>query len=65
MACVECKRHIVYHNPGSEYHHHVEKEEHDTLHEVAHGLHFASVALLGFLVFEVKLKHKSYTSIYC
>ena len=56
MACMECKRHVVYHNPGSEYHHHVEKEEHDTLHEVAHGLHFASVALLGFLVFEVMHK---------
>ena len=51
--CLECDRHSVYHNSGSDYHHHVEKEEHDTLHEVAHGLHFASVALLGFLVFEV------------
>ena len=55
FECTECLRHHVYHKSGSEYHHHVEKEEHDTLHEVAHGLHFASVALLGFLVFEVSL----------
>ena len=55
FACLECIRHHVYHKPGSEYDHHVEKEEHDTLHEVAHGLHFASVALLGFLVFEVNI----------
>lgn len=55
FECKECLRHHVYHNSGSEHHHHVEKEEHDTLHEVAHGLHFASVGLLGFLVFEVSL----------
>ena len=29
------------------------EDENDTLHEVAHGLHFASIALLGFLVLEV------------
>ena len=33
----------------------VEQEEHDTLHEVAHGLHFASISLLGFLVVEVSI----------
>ena len=53
FGCIECLRHHVYHKSGSDYYHHVEEEEHDTLHEVAHGLHFASVALLGFLVFEV------------
>lgn len=33
--------------------HLVEQGENDLLHEVAHGLHFASIALLGFLVVEV------------
>lgn len=33
--------------------HLVEEGENDILHEVAHGLHFASIALLGFLVVEV------------
>ena len=63
FGCLECIRHSVYHKPGSKYKHHVEKEEHDTLHEVAHGLHFASVALLGFLVVEVRtwLKEKRNT----
>jgi hypothetical protein len=35
------------------HNHHVTEDEHDTLHEVAHGLHFASIAILGFLVLEV------------
>lgn len=35
----------------------VEQDEHDLLHEVAHGLHFASIALLGFLVIEVRAEH--------
>lgn len=35
--------------------HLVEQGEHDLLHEVAHGLHFASIALLGFLVIEVRM----------
>lgn len=30
-----------------------EHGEHDLMHEVAHGLHFASIAMLGFLVVEV------------
>ena len=34
----------------------VEHEEQDLLHEVAHGLHFASIALLGFLVIEDAVK---------
>ncbi len=55
FGCLECVRHSVYHRADSAYQHHVEKEEHDTLHEVAHGLHFASVALLGFLVVEVSV----------
>lgn len=29
------------------------QQEHDVLHEVAHCLHFASIAMLGFLVVEV------------
>jgi len=37
-------------NVGDEY---PEEGEHDILHEVAHGLHFASIAMLGFLVVEV------------
>lgn len=35
--------------------HYVEHGEYDVLHEVAHGLHFASIAMLGFLVVEVRL----------
>jgi hypothetical protein len=31
----------------------VDHSEYDVLHEVAHGLHFASIAMLGFLVVEV------------
>jgi len=33
--------------------HFIEHGEYDVLHEVAHGLHFASIAMLGFLVVEV------------
>jgi len=32
---------------------HAGDEEHDVLREVAHGLHYASLAMLGFLVLEV------------
>ena len=32
---------------------HLEHDEHDIMHEIAHGLHFASIAMLGFLVLEV------------
>jgi len=32
---------------------HMEQGEHDVMHEIAHGLHFASIAMLGFLVLEV------------
>jgi len=35
------------------YWEHLESDEHDLLHEIAHGLHFASIAMLGFLVLEV------------
>ena len=31
----------------------VQEDKVDTLHEVAHGLHFASIAILGFIVCEV------------
>ena len=31
----------------------MEQGEHDVMHEIAHGLHFASIAMLGFLVLEV------------
>jgi len=33
---------------------HIEHDEHDLMHEIAHGLHFASIAMLGFLVLEVR-----------
>jgi len=33
---------------------HLEEDEHDVMHEIAHGLHFASIAMLGFLVLEVR-----------
>ena len=36
----------------------VEIGEHDLLHEIAHGLHFASIAMLGFLVIEVSQVHR-------
>ena len=32
---------------------HLEDGEHDLMHEIAHGLHFASIGMLGFLVLEV------------
>lgn len=34
---------------------HLEQHEHDLMHEIAHGLHFASIAMLGFLVLEVNV----------
>lgn len=43
----------VFHVNSHDHLQHVEHEEHDALHEVAHGLHFASIAILGFLVVEV------------
>lgn len=53
--CPECiERHRVFHENDKVVHNPVAHEEHDTLHEVAHGLHFASIALLGFLVLEVR-----------
>ena len=42
---------VPHQSPGVS--HHAQHNEHDTLHEVAHGLHFASIAILGFLVVEV------------
>ena len=39
--------------PSHHWDHHVHDEEHDLMHEIAHGLHFASIAMLGFLVVEV------------
>ena len=36
-------------------HHADHPDEHDTMHEIAHGLHFASIAMLGFLVVEVRV----------
>lgn len=45
--------------PGERYNavdwRYVERGEYDVLHEVAHGLHFASIAMLGFLVLEVRV----------
>ncbi len=52
IDCSACVANNVFHSSGGRYQH-VETEEHDTLHEVAHGLHFASIAILGFLVIEV------------
>ena len=59
--CAEClERHRVFHeSEHTPEHRPVAHEEHDTLHEVAHGLHFASIALLGFLVLEVSYFHFS------
>ncbi len=61
--CAECvsDRHHVFHQ-NINFEHHVEQEEHDILHEVAHGLHFASIALLAFLVVEVSCIHYWFVS---
>lgn len=57
--CPTCVNQDVFHKKRHR-HNYVEQEEHDTLHEVAHGLHFASISLLGFLVIEVSgLSHPS------
>ena len=52
VDCKVCMHNEVFH--ASTHFHHVEHhEEHDSYHEVAHGLHFASIAIIGFLVLEV------------
>ena len=49
--CPKCVNQEVFQK--RQQHQYVGQEEHDTLREVAHGLHFASISLLGFLVIEV------------